>query len=169
MVISSWSLTLIIVWFLLLLFSCSLVVQLCSPMDCSMPGFPLLPCLLKFAQTHLLSWWCCPTISSSVTSFSSCPQCFPASGSFLMSQLFASGGQNTGTSASVSVLPMNIQGQCPLELSGLISLQSKGLSRVSSSSPFNPQFKSINSSVPNFLYSPTLISIHDYWKNHNSD
>ena len=63
-----------------------------------------------------LSWWCHPTISSSVTLFSSCPQSFPASESFPTSQLFASGGQNTGVSASVSVLPMNIQGWFPLGL-----------------------------------------------------
>ena len=117
--------------------------------------------------------WCHPTISSSVVPFSSCPQSFEASGFFLMSQLFESGGQSTGTSASASVLPMNIQ-DCasvlpmniqdwfPLGLTSLISLQYKGLSRVFST----PQLKSINSSVLRFLYSPTLTSIHDYWKNH---
>ena len=63
-----------------------------------------------------LSWWCHSTISSSVTLFSSCPQSFPASGSFPTSQLFASGGQNTGVSASVSVFPMNIQDWFPLGL-----------------------------------------------------
>ena len=72
-------------------------------------------------------WWH-PTSSSSVTSFSSCPQSFPASGSFLMSWLFASGGQNIG--ASTSVLPINIQGWFPLGLTGWVSLLSKGLSRV---------------------------------------
>ena len=77
-----------------------------------------------------LSWWCHPTISSSVVPFSSCLQSFPASGSFQMSQFFASGGQSTGVSASASVLPMNIQDWFPLGWSGLISLQSKGLSRV---------------------------------------
>ena len=77
-----------------------------------------------------LSQWCHPTFSSSVVPFSSCLQSFPASGSFPMSQLFVSGDQSTGASASESVLPMNIQGGFPLELSGLISLLSKGLSRV---------------------------------------
>ena len=77
-----------------------------------------------------LSRWCHPTISSSVVPFSSCPQSFPASGSFLMSQLFTAGGQSIGTSASTSVLPMNIQGWFPLGLTGLISLKAKGLSRV---------------------------------------
>ena len=77
-----------------------------------------------------LSWWCHPTISSSVVPFSSCLQSFPASGSFARSQFFASGGQSIGVSASASVLPMNIQDWFPLGLTGLISLQSKGLSRV---------------------------------------
>ena len=76
-----------------------------------------------------LSRWCHPTISSSVVPFSSCPQSFPASGSFPMSQFFPSGGQSIGVSAS-SVLPMNIQNWYPLGLTGWISLQSNGLSRV---------------------------------------
>ena len=75
-----------------------------------------------------LSQWCHPTISSSVTSFSSCPQSFPASGSFPMNQLFTSGGQSTG--ASASVFPVNIHYLFPLELTDLISLLSKELSRV---------------------------------------
>ena len=77
-----------------------------------------------------LSWWCHPTISSSVVPFSSCSQSFPASGSFQMSQLVAWGGQSIGVSASTSVLPMNIQDWFPLEWTGWISSQSKGLSRV---------------------------------------
>ena len=77
-----------------------------------------------------LSQWCPPTISSSVAPFSSCPQSFPTSGSFPMSRLFASGGQRIRASASASVLPMNILGWFPLELTGLISMLSKGLSRV---------------------------------------
>ena len=78
-----------------------------------------------------LSWWCHPTISSSVSPFSSCPQSFPASGSFPMNVLFMSGGQSIR--ASASILLMNIQGSFPLGLTGLISLLSKGLSRVFSS------------------------------------
>ena len=74
--------------------------------------------------------WCHPTISSSVVPFSSCPQSFPPSRSFQMSQLFASGGQSIGVSALASALPMNIQDWFPLEWIGWISLQSKGLSRV---------------------------------------
>ena len=77
-----------------------------------------------------LSQWCHPTISSSVIPFSSCLQSFPESGSFQMSQLFTSAGQSIGASASASVLPMNIQDWFPLRLTGLISLQSKGLSKV---------------------------------------
>ena len=76
------------------------------------------------------SQWCHPTIPSSVIPFSSCLQSFPALGSFLVSQFFASGGQSIGVSASASVLPMNIQDWSPLGWTGLISLQSKGLSRV---------------------------------------
>ena len=77
-----------------------------------------------------LSRWCHPTVSSSVVPFFSCPQFFPASGSFPMSQLFASGGQSIGASASASVLPMHTQDWSPLGWTGWISLQSKGLSRV---------------------------------------
>ena len=77
-----------------------------------------------------LSRWCHPTISSSVVPFSPCPQSFPASESLQMSQLFISGGQSIGVSASTSVLPMNIQDWFPLGWTGCISLQSKGLSRV---------------------------------------
>ena len=76
------------------------------------------------------SRWCHPAISSSVIPFSSCPQSLPGSGSFPMSQHFASGGQSTGVSASKSVLPMNIQDWSPLGWTGWISLQSKGLSRI---------------------------------------
>ena len=77
-----------------------------------------------------LSWWCYLTISSSATHRSSCPQSFPASGSFPMSRLFTAGGQSIGASASASVLPMSIQGWFPLGLTGLIFLLSKWLSRV---------------------------------------
>ena len=77
-----------------------------------------------------LSRWCHPTISSSVVPFSSCLQSFPASGSFPMSQFFASGGQSIGASASASAIPKNIQDWFPLELTGLISLLFKGLWRV---------------------------------------
>ena len=85
------------------------------------------------SNTCLSSWWCYPTFSSSVVPFFSCLQSFPASGSFLMSQLFSSGGQSIGVSGSASVLPINIQDWFPLGLTGLISLQCKGLSRVFSS------------------------------------
>ena len=80
-----------------------------------------------------LSWWCHLTISFSVVPFSSCLQSFPTSGSFQMSQLFAPSGQSIGVSASTSVLPMNIKDKFPLGWTGRISLQSKGFSRVFSS------------------------------------
>ena len=108
------------------------------------------------------SQWCHPIMSSSVVPFSSCPQSLPAEGSFQMSQLFAWGGQSIGASASASFLPVNTQDWFPLGLAGLISLQSKELSRVLFSNTFSnfsptPQFKSINSLVLSFLYSPTHI------------
>ena len=141
-------------------------VWLCDPMNCSMPGFPVHHQLPETCSNSCpSSQWCHPTISSSVICFSSRLQPFPASGSFQMSQLFASGGQSIGVSVSALVLPMNTQDWSPLGWTGWISLQSKGLSRVFST----PQFKSINSSVLSFLYSPTFICIHDYWKNHSLD
>ena len=112
-----------------------------------------------------LSRWCHPTISSSVVPFSSCPQSFPGSGSFQMSQLFTSGGQSIGVSASTSVLPVNTQDWSPLGWTGWISLQSKGLSRVFSNTTVQKhQFFSAQLSL-----SLTLISIHDHWKNHSLD
>ena len=93
-----------------------------------------LPCPSSIPRTHSNSCpssrWCHPTISSSVVPISSCLQSFPASGSFPMSQFFALGGQSIGVSASASVLPMNVQDWFPLGLMGLMSLQSKGLSKV---------------------------------------
>ena len=103
---------------------------LCDPVDWGMPGFPVLHYFRVCSISGSLSPWCHPIISSSVVPFSSCLQSFLASGSFLMSQLFALGGQSIGASASASVLPMNIQDWIPLGLTGLISLHSKGLSRV---------------------------------------
>ena len=97
-----------------------------------------------------LSWGCHPTISSSVVPFSSCPQSFPASGSFPTSWLFASGGQRIG--ASASVLPMNIQGWFPLGLTGLISLLFKGLSRVT-------KFSRFEKSSPNICYLAQFLRI----------
>ena len=109
--------------------------------------------------------WCHPTMSSFVVPFSSCLQSFPAPESFPMSQFFTSGAPSIGVSASASVLPMSIQDWFSLGLTSLISLKSRALSRVF----FKPQFKSINSSSLSFLYSPALISIYDYWKNHSFD
>ena len=101
----------------------------CNPMDCSMPGFPVHHQLPELTQTHV-HWSVMPSISSSVIPLSSCLQFSPASWFFQMSRFFASGGQSIGVSALALVLPMNIQYWFPLGLSGWISLQSKGLSRV---------------------------------------
>ena len=94
------------------------------------PGLPVHHQLRVYSNSSPLSQWCHPTISSSVIPFSSCLQCFPASGSFPVSQFFTSGGQSIGASTSTSVLPMNIQDWSPLAWTGWSSLQSKGLSRV---------------------------------------
>ena len=103
----------------------------CDPMDCRLPCPSLTP------RDHLnscpLSWWCYLTTSSSAIPFSFCLQSFPSSGSFPMSQLFASSGQRTGASASASLLPVNIQDWFPLGLTSWISLQSRRLSRIFSS------------------------------------
>ena len=101
-------------------------------MDCSTPVFPVLYYLLKFAQMHIHWWRWHPTISSFVTSFSSCLQSFPASASFPTSWLFTSDVQSIGASASPSVLPVNVQDWFPLGWTGLISLQCKGPSLPSS-------------------------------------
>ena len=137
-----------------------------SPMDCSTPDFHVLHCLPEFAQIHVHRVGDTIQLSQPVTPFSFCLQSFPASGSFPMSWLFASRDQSIGTSALESVILMNIQGWYPLGLTGLISLQSKGPSRVFSSAL---QFKSINSSALSLTYGPALASIPDYWKNHSFD
>ena len=121
-----------------------------------------------------LSWWCHPTISSSVVVSSFCLQSFPASGSFQMSQLFTSGSPSIGASASASVFPINIQGWFPLGLTGLISLQSKGLSRVFSNNNKKKSLLQNHSSKASIhwhsaFFMVQLTSIHDYWKNHSFD
>ena len=118
-----------------------------------------------FPNSCPLSRWCHPTISFSVIPFSSCLQSFPASGSSPMSHFFALDGQSTGLSALASVLPMNIQDWYPLDW----LVGSPCCPRDSQESSPSPQFKSINSSVLSFLYSPTLTSVHDYWENHSLD
>ena len=122
-------------------FSCSVVSDSLQPhgLQHARPPCPS-PTLGVYSNSCPLNQWCHPTISSSVIPFSLCLQSFPASGSFPISQFFASGGQSIGVSASTSVLPMNIQDWFPLRWTGWISLQSKGLSRVFS----KLQFKSIN-------------------------
>ena len=127
---------------------------LCDPMNLSTPGLPVHH---QLPNACLWSWWCHPTISSSVIPFSSCPQSFPASGFFPMTQFFTLHGQSIGVSASASVLPMNTRDWFPCSPSDF-----QGFSPT-------PQFKSINSSVLSFLHRPTLTSIHDHWKNHSFD
>ena len=114
-----------------------------------------------------LSQWCHPTVSSSVVPFSSYLQSSPASGSFTISQFFASGNQSIGDSASASVLPMNIQELISFRVDWFDLLAVSP--RDSQESSWTPQFKSINSFSLSFLNSPTLTSIHDYWKNHSFD
>ena len=118
-----------------------------------------------YSKSYPLSRWYHPTISFSVIPISSHVQSFPASGSFQMCQFFTSGSQSIGVSASAPVLPMNIQNWFPLD--GLAG--SPCCPRDSQEFPPTPQFKSINSSEISFLYSPTLTSIHDYWKEHSFD
>ena len=103
-----------------------LCLTLCNPLNCSTPDLPVHHQLQVHPNVCPLCRWCHPTISSSVVPFSSCPQSFPASGSFQTTHLFTSGG----VSASTSVPPMNTQDWSPLGGTGWISLQSKGLSRV---------------------------------------
>ena len=143
----------------------SLVAQtfltLCDPMDCSTPSLPVHNQLHEFTQIHV--HWVGDGISSSVVPFSSHLQTFPVSGSFQMSHFFTLGGQSIGVSASASVLPMNIQDWFPSGWTGWISLLSMGISRVFS----NTTVQKHNSLVFSFLYSPTVTTIHDYWKNHS--
>ena len=132
-------------------------------MDCSTPGFPVLHYFLEFAQTH--SHWVGDAIQPS------CPLSFPAIPAFNLSQhqglfqwvMSSYYGQRTGASASAWVLPVNIQGCFSLRLTGLISLLSKGVSRVFS----NTAVQKHHSLALSHFYCPTLTSKHDYWKNHS--
>ena len=150
---------------------CSSVAKSCPTLrdrlDCSTSGFPVFYCLLELAETHV-HW-----VSDAINHLILCllllllPSVFPSSKVFsnevfqvFSNELFISSGQCTGASASSSVLPMNIQGWLPLELTGLISLLSKGFLRV---------FSSISSSALSFLCGPALTTVHDYWKNHSLD
>ena len=146
-------------------FSRSVLSTLSNPTDCSTPGLPVYHQLLEPTQTHV--HWVSdaiqpfhPLSSLSAPAFNLSP-----SGSFPVSQPFTWGGHSIRVSASASVLPMNTQDCSPLGRTGWISLQSKGLSRVFS----NTTVQSINSSLLSSLYSPSLTSIHDYWKNHSLD
>ena len=150
----------------LLLFSCSALPDFLWPHGLQHARLPCpSPSPGACSNSCPLSQWCHPNISSSAVPFSSCLQSFPASGSFPMSQIFASGGQCIGASALASVLPMNNQGWFSSGLTGLISWLSKGLSRVCSSTTVQRH----DSLVLNLSYCPALTSVHDYWKNHSFD
>ena len=150
-------------------YCCFTVTQLCPTlcylMDCRCQASLCFTSPRACSNSCPLSRWCYPTISSSVAHFSSCSQSFPASGSFLVSWLLTSGGQSTGTLASASVLPMNIQDWFPLGWTGSIPCSP----RDSQESSPTPQLKGINSSALSLLHSPTLTSIHDHRKNHSLD
>ena len=138
-------------------------VALCDPMDSSMPCPSLsLKSLLKFISIESVMGYL--TISSTAL-FSFCFQSFPDQGLFQWVSS-ASGGQSIGASASASVLPVNIQDSFPLGFTGLISLQSKGLSRVFSNTTV---WKHKFIGVLSHLYGPTLTSMYNYWKNHSFD
>ena len=132
-------------------------LTLCDPMNCSTPGFPVLHYLSQFAQIHVHLITNAIQPSSSIIPFSSYPQSCPASGSFPMSQLFASGGQSIGASASKSVLPINTKHWFPLGWTGRVSFQSKGLSRVFS----NTTVKKHQFFGTQLSFCPNLTSIHD--------
>ena len=133
-------------------------LTLCNPMNRNTPGLPVHHQLPESTQTYV--HWCHPTISSSVIPFFSCPQSFPASGSFQMSQLFTWSGQSIGDSVSTSVLPMNTQDWSPLGWAGWISLPSRGLSRVF----FNTTVQKHQFFCAQLSLYPTLTFIHDHWK-----
>ena len=138
---------------------------LCDPMNRSTPGLPVHHQLPEFIQTHV------HRVSDAIQPSHPLSSPFHAfnlsqhSAFFPLSQFFPSGGQSIGVSASAAVLPMNIQDWFPLRLTGWISFSA----RDSQESSPTPQFKSISSSVVSSLYSPTLTSVHDYWKNHSFD
>ena len=134
---------------------------LCDPMNRSSPGLPVHHQLPEFTQTHIHHVSDAIQPSHPLSSPSSpAPNPFQHQ-SFPMNQLFAWGGQSTGVSALASFLPKNTQGRSPLEWTGWISLQSKGLSRVFS----NTTVKKHKFLALSFLYGPTLTSIHNYWRN----
>ena len=143
---------------------CSVTSDSCDPTECRILGSSVFHYLPEFGQTLFTE---VVKLSNHHTLCRSLllPSIFPNIRVFSMSQLFASGGQSIGVSASASVLPMTLQDGFLLELNGLISLQSKGLSGVFSAL----KFKIINSSALSLLYGPTFTSIHDYWKNHSFD
>ena len=148
---------------LLLLFRHSVISDPLQPHGWQHARFPCpLPSPRACSNSCPSSRRCHPIISSSVIPSSSSLQSFLAPGSFLRSQFCASSGQSIGDSASISVLPVNIQDWFPIGLTGLISMSPRDSQESST-----PQFQRINSLVLTFLYGPALTSRHDYWKNHS--
>ena len=147
------------------MFSCSVMSHSLGPhgLQHTRPPCPS-PSPRACSNSCPLSQWCHPTISSSVVPFSSCLQPFPAAGSFLMSWLFTSGGQSIGASASASVFPKNIQDWFPLGWTGLISLQSKGLSRVLSNTTVYP-WPHTKTGFPSFFFNAIALT-ELYWVIH---
>ena len=156
-----------IMYWLLLLFSCSVVSDSlwlhglqharlpCSSLSISQSLLKLMPIVSMMLCNHLII--CHP--------FFSCPQSFPASGSFLVSWLFASGGQSNGASALASVLPVKYSGFISFRIDWFVLLAVQGTQESSPAA----QFENISSSVLSLLYGPSLASVHGYWKNHNFD
>ena len=159
-----WYVDLYFVWGFSLTFSCCSVTKspkiFCDPMDCTIQVSLYFTSPGACSNSCSLNRWCYPTVSSSVVSFSSCPQSSPASGFFPMSQFFTSGGQSIGASASASVLPVNIQHWFPLGCTGLISLLSKAVSRVSSNTMVQKhQFFSIQLSSHPYLTTGKIMAL----------
>ena len=156
-----------------MLFGCSIMSNSLWPHGMQHTRFPVLHHLRVCSNSCLLSQWCHPTISSSVTPFSSCPQSFLAPGNFPMSWLCTSGGQSIGASTLALVLPVNIQGWFSLRLTGLISFRTGWFDLLA----VQGTFKSLSSTTVqkhqlfglSLIYGPTLTSAHDYWKNLSFD
>ena len=152
-------------WYIVLVIRSLSCLWLRSPMVCSTPGSFVLLCLPEFAQMPVHSQLCYLIIPPSVALFLFCPQSFPASGSFPVSQFFASDSPSIGVSASASVLPMHIQCWFALGWTGFTSLRPRD-SQVSAPGLWS---ESLNSSALSLLYGPALTFIHDYWENHSFD
>ena len=153
----------------MLLFSCPIMYNSLWPHGLQQARLPCPSAYPRVCPSSCpLHQWCHPGISASDALFSFCPWSFPASRTLSIRQMFAPDDQNTGASASASVLPMSIQGWFPLRLTGLISLQSRGLLGVFSSNPVQ-RHQFFNSLAFCLLYHPVLITVHDHWEDYSLD